>query len=588
MTPGTTWGVVAIDLESLQGHVVVFGFRGVARRIVKQLARTGNHIVVIQSDATPPERERMRRYGVQYVEGFGQSQTVLQSINVAGALAAVVATDDDLVNIDIAMLVREKSKDVRIVVQMANAAVGRALQPAIEPGTVLEVASLASPAFVEAAVERTTHELELGGEKFVVASFPSPARGTLRSIWGDLAPIAVRPADGSATVSCPSRESEVASGDLVTLIGTESAYRSTGLVPEVQRAARIGRTARGRVREALAAASDAVDRPFRIAFGVLSILAIVSVVVLTLGYHDAQGRDMSVLDAVYFTSETIATVGFGDYYFRDQSPWLRIWAILLILLGATLVALATALLTNALVSRRLAQSLGRQRLTGMQDHIVVIGLGAVGSKVAMDLHEGGYDVAIIDGGEGQRFIPQMRAFGMPVLIGDATLRETQVDAGVDRAAGIIITTSDDLINIETGLAVRDAVGDRPVPIVLRLFGRDLARTVGARMNAGIPRSIAELSAPWFVGAVLGLDVVGTFYVGSTPFMAARITVGVGDVLDGVAIQAVGAPTRVVAIKRESGEFEHPVSREALFHAGDEAFIIGQYEDLVDLLAGLPS
>jgi Trk K+ transport system NAD-binding subunit len=455
MTPGTTWGVVAIDLESLQGHVVVFGFRGVARRIVKQLARTGNHIVVIQSDATPPERERMRRYGVQYVEGFGQSQTVLQSINVAGALAAVVATDDDLVNIDIAMLVREKSKDVRIVVQMANAAVGRALQPAIEPGTVLEVASLASPAFVEAAVERTTHEIELGGETFVVASFPSPARGTLRSIWGDLAPIAVRPVDGSATVSCPSRDSDVAPADLVTLIGTESAYRSAGLVPEVQRAARIGRTFRGRVREALAAGSDAVDRPFRIAFGVLSILAIFSVVVLTLGYHDAQGRDMSVLDAVYFTSETIATVGFGDYYFRDQSPWLRIWAILLILLGATLVALATALLTNALVSRRLAQSLGRQRLTGMQDHIVVIGLGAVGSKVAMDLHEGGYDVAIIDSGEGQRFIPQMRAFGMPVLIGDATLRETQVDAGVDRAAGIIITTSDDLINIETGLAVRD-------------------------------------------------------------------------------------------------------------------------------------
>jgi Trk K+ transport system NAD-binding subunit/multidrug transporter EmrE-like cation transporter len=572
-----------MDHEPWQGHVVVFGFRGVARRIVKQLARTGHHIVVIEPDATAAEIDRMRRYGAQYVEGFGQSQTVLRTVNVAGALAAVCVTDDDLRNIDIAMLVREMSTDVRIVVQMANAAVGRALQPAVEPGAVLEVAKLASRAFVEAAINRTTHEIEFGGERFVIASFPSPAAGTLRSIWGELAPIAVRPSDGSATVSCPSRDSQVAAGDIVTLVGTDAGYRSAGLVPEVQRAAPIGRTLRRRTREALAATADAVDRPFRIAFAVLAVLAAVSVAILTVGYHDSQGRDMSVLDAVYFTSETIATVGFGDYYFRDQPTWLRIWAILLILLGATLVALATALLTNALVSRRLAQSLGRQRLTGMEDHIVVIGLGAVGSKVAMDLHEAGYEVAIIDGGEGQRFVPQMRAAGMPVLIGDATLPETHADAGVRRAVGIVITTSDDLINIETGLAVRDAVGDRPIPIVLRLFGRDLARTVGARMNAGIPRSIAELAAPWFVGAVLGLDVIGTFYVGATPFMAARITVGAGDGLDGVAIQAVGAPTRVVAIRREAGAFEHPVPRDATFHAGDEAHIIGQYEDLVDLL-----
>ena len=38
---------------------------------------------------------------------------------------------------------------------------------------------------------------------------------------------------------------------------------------------------------------------------------------------------MSVLDALYFTVETIGTVGFGDFYFRDQHTWLRVWAIAL-------------------------------------------------------------------------------------------------------------------------------------------------------------------------------------------------------------------------------------------------------------------
>jgi Trk K+ transport system NAD-binding subunit len=292
-----------------------------------------------------------------------------------------------------------------------------------------------------------------------------------------------------------------------------------------------------------------------------------------------------VLDSIYFTSETIATVGFGDFYFRDQSTWLRIWAILLILFGATLVALATALLTNALVSRRLAQSLGRQRLTGMTDHIVVIGLGSVGSKVAADLHEAGYDVAVIDGGEGQRFIPQMRAAGIPVLIGDATLPETQAAAGIHRARGIAVLTSDDLVNIETGLSVRGVVGDRPVPIALRVFSKNLARVIGVGLDAGIARSIAELASPWFVGAALGLDVLGTFYVGSTPFMAARLTVHAGGGLDGVTMEDLGSRTRVVAIRRVAGtgELEYPPRRSTVLHAGDSAYLIGQYEELLDVL-----
>jgi Trk K+ transport system NAD-binding subunit len=571
--------------QARHGHIVVFGFQGVARRIVKQLARTGRPILVVEPAFSPSERDTLRRYGVDFLEGFGQSEDTLTAVEVGDAFAALCVTDDDLRNIEIALQVRERSADVRIVVQMANAGVGRALTSVTHPGAVLEVAELASMSFVEAATQRTTHTIDLAGEDFVIATVACPERGSLRSLWGDRAPIAVRPADGSATVSCPSRDYVAEPGDLITLLGTSADYREAGLEPRVEQASASRRTWRRRLREALAAMADAVDRPFRIAFGVLAVLSILSVVVLTIGYQDKDGTHMNVLDAVYFTSETIATVGFGDYYFRDQPDWLRIWAIVLILLGAVLVALATALLTNALVSRRLAQSLGRQRLTGMKDHIVVIGLGSVGSKVAMDLRAAGYDVAVVDVGTGQRFIPQMNAARIPVVIGDPTLPETQADAGVRRAAGIAVLTNDDLTNIETGLAVRDAVGERPVPIVLRVFGRNLARVVGESLDAGVTRSIAELAAPWFVGAALGLNVLGTFYVGETPFMAARITVRAGGSLDGVAIQDLGAATRVVAIKRADGiePLEHPLPRDARLHVGDSAFLVGQYEDLVELL-----
>ena len=574
-----------MNTEALRNHVVIYGFRGVGRRVVKQMAKTGVPVVVLQPDATPAELLAMQRYEVTYLPGFGQSSESLDAANIAEAAAAICVTDDDLLNIEIALLVRERSPRVRIVVQMANAAVGRALKSVTQPGAVLDVAELVSLSFAEAAISRTTHSLDLDGREFIVATQSARREGALASLWPGLSPIAVDSGDDADSVACPSREHDAAVGDRVTLVGTAAQFREAGVDVDVGRQTRRGRPLRRRIREPLAAIAGVIDRPFRIAFSILAVLAVASVLILRFGYTESDGTRMSLLDAVYFTSETIATVGFGDFYFRDQPDWLRMWAAALILLGATLIAVSTALLTNALVTRSLAQSLGRQRLTGMDDHIVVVGLGTVGSKVARDLHALGHDVAIIDGGGGQRFIPEMHSLGMPVLIGDATLPETQADAGVNRAAGIAILTSDDLTNLDTGLSVRDMVRDPSVPIVLRLFGKNLARVVHERLAIGIPRSIAELAAPWFVGAALGLETMGTFYVGETAFIAVRVEVHHGGRFEGLAVRELEDRTRVIAVRRGNadGEVQSPPSTMVTFEAGDIAYLIGRFEDLVDLL-----
>jgi Trk K+ transport system NAD-binding subunit len=493
--------------------------------------------------------------------------------------------DDDLRNIETAMLVREISPDVRIVVQMANSAVGRALHSIATPGAVIDVADLASSAFVEAALNRTTHAVHMGGSDFLVDTIVATRPGSLRGLWGDLAPIALRRKADPVPTACPGRDEMVEPGDTVTFIGTTSDYASAGLDPQVHRGTLPGPTFRRRFREVVAAIGDAVDRPFRIAFAVLIVLAVVSVAVLTSLYEEPDGTRMNPLDAIYFTAETLATVGFGDFYFRDQTPMLRLWAVFLILVGAILVTLSTALLTNALVSRRLAQSLGKQRMVRMRGHIVVVGLGSIGSRVATDLRADGYEVAVIDGGAGQRLIPQMTAIGVPVLIGDATLRETQTSVSLERAAGVAILTNDDLLNIETGLAVRDVLGDSNVPVVIRNYSHSLARGVDRALRVGVARSPSELAAPWFVGAALGLDILGTFYVGSTPFMAARVPVRAGGGLDGTVMEELGGRARIVAISRadDNGPIEHPPRRHTVLRGGDSAFAIGEYEELLRLL-----
>ena len=80
---------------------------------------------------------------------------------------------------------------------------------------------------------------------------------------------------------------------------------------------------------------------------------------------------MSLLDALYFSTETVATVGYGDFNFIDQSPLLRMWAIFLMIAGVTTIAMLMAFLSDMLISRRLNDSIGRRRVRGMSGHVVV-------------------------------------------------------------------------------------------------------------------------------------------------------------------------------------------------------------------------
>jgi Trk K+ transport system NAD-binding subunit len=150
-----------------------------------------------------------------------------------------------------------------------------------------------------------------------------------------------------------------------------------------------------------------------------------------------------------------------------------------------------------------------------------------------------------------------------------------------------VLTSDDLANLETGLAVRDQLGARwdRTPVVLRMFDPQLARSVRHNFGFRNVRSTAALAAPWFVGAALGLDVLNTFYVGDEPLLVARLKVTRGGGLDGLAMQDLGARTRILAISRtfDQGYLEHPPRRGTRLRAGDEAYLIGPYEELLAVL-----
>ena len=217
----------------------------------------------------------------------------------------------------------------------------------------------------------------------------------------------------------------------------------------------------------------------------------------------------------------------------------------------------------------------------------MVGLGSIGLRVVHQLRAAGSAVVVVDSDESNRYLAQVRAAGVPVIIADATLPQTLEAVNLAGARAVAVLTSDDLVNLETGLAIRDQLQqrDEEVPIVLRLFDRQLALTVEKSFEVGLVRSVAALAAPWFVGAALGLDVLGTFYVGDTPMLVARLEVASGGGLENLAMGELSGRTRVVAIGRaaDGGRLEHPPRRGTRFSAGDRAYLVGPYEELLQVL-----
>ena len=117
-----------------------------------------------------------------------------------------------------------------------------------------------------------------------------------------------------------------------------------------------------------------------------------------------------------------------------------------------------------------------------------------------------------------------------------------------------------------------------------MFDSPFARSVRRNFGFSSVRSTAALAAPWFVGAALGLDVLSTFYAGDEPLLVARLTVTADGGLNGLAMADLSARTRVLAIRRADEQLlEHPPRRGTRFRSGDQAYLIGPYEELLAVL-----
>lgn len=161
--PTGEWNVALAS--TYRGHIIVCGLGHVGYRVVKQLLEFGQEVVAIERNPDAVFLERVRRMGVPVLIGDASDVDRLREAGTEHAQAVVVATNDDLMNLRIALNVRSLNPDIRIVLRMFDAELAEQLGKGLGIRTAFSTSAIAAPAFATAAIhEGVTHSLVLEGD----------------------------------------------------------------------------------------------------------------------------------------------------------------------------------------------------------------------------------------------------------------------------------------------------------------------------------------------------------------------------------------------------------------------------------------
>ena len=189
----------------------------------------------------------------------------------------------------------------------------------------------------------------------------------------------------------------------------------------------------------------------------LIIIYFISLIIIgSLGYYYIGGSDWTLLDSLYMTIITLASVGYGEVHELDNLG--KIWSILLIIFGVTGVgALFRTINEEFIQSQLFWKKKMKKTISKLKNHYVICGYGRMGAVIAKELSDKGKKFVIIDHSEEK--IEIIRENGMLCLQGDATSEETLKSGGIDKASGVAVVLDTDQDNLFVTMSIKTVYPD---------------------------------------------------------------------------------------------------------------------------------
>ncbi|MCG3136630.1 MAG: hypothetical protein HJJLKODD_00465 [Phycisphaerae bacterium] len=154
--------------QALSDHVVLIGLGKLGYRIYLLLKELGEQVVVIESNPANQFLENIRRDGSPLLIGDARRQAFLVDANIAKAKSIVLATDDDLANLETALDARQLSPKIRVVLRMFDQNMADKVGQAFNMPVALSPSTRAAPAFALAAMDPAITDSFIIDEQLIV------------------------------------------------------------------------------------------------------------------------------------------------------------------------------------------------------------------------------------------------------------------------------------------------------------------------------------------------------------------------------------------------------------------------------------
>ncbi|AQS92704.1 potassium channel protein [Polaribacter sp. BM10] len=177
----------------------------------------------------------------------------------------------------------------------------------------------------------------------------------------------------------------------------------------------------------------------------IALLAMLIIGVGTIGYMSLSGYNF--VDALYMTVITVTTVGFGEL--QPFSPEEKVFTIFLILTSITIFGYAVSSFSEYLVSGKLFQHFKHRKvekqINHLKKHTIVCGYGRNGKQAILKLRNYNKEFVVVE--KDKEMISFLDSEGILNIEGDATLDETLLKAGIEKASFLITALPSDANNL---------------------------------------------------------------------------------------------------------------------------------------------
>ncbi|MBW4617989.1 MAG: NAD-binding protein [Cyanosarcina radialis HA8281-LM2] len=486
----------------MKPRIIVCGLGEVGYKIFCLLRGQNANVIGIHDRPLPDERDDV-------VVGDFRAPRTLLAAGIHTADTLVLVTQDDALNLAILTQARVLNPRIRIVNRLFNSSLGDRLDRTLPDHVSMSVASLAAPVFAFAAQgSQAIGQLLLFDriwpikEEYIHEHHPWKGR-FLSELWDEISRMLIYylPVKGEMDlVSAVTGGQQLQVGDRL-IVGTQPSIRD-------RRPSGLNKLLKvfGNLRQ---------FQPHCQPIVLVTLFLLVTILIATITYI-CFDLNTSFTDAIYFSVGMITGAGGKEEVAEKGSDSIKFFTAFMMLVGAGVVGIFYALLNDFVLGTRFKQFWDAARVP-QRNHYIICGLGGIGVKIAQQLHAQGHEVAIVENDPHNRFLTTVRALGISVIQGDASLSATLKAAHLEKAEAVLTVTSNDMVNVEIAL---NAKGIAPkLPVVVRIQDPHFASTVQQVFEFESVLSPPELAAPAFTAAALGGRILGNGMTGDTLWVA---------------------------------------------------------------------